>query len=265
MRHNKNFLPILLIIISSVAIVGTGIYIIARRNNNDSPYYSGQSTSDTAEGNNTGTTAPIVEITAPTINEKEKENPFDFTDLQEKNPDIYAWIYIPNTKVNYPVCKSSYSDNYYLDHDIYKNYSFSGAIYSQECNGRDFSDPVTVLYGHNMADGSMFHHLHKFEDKNFFDKNRYIYVYTEDRKLTYEIVSAFIYDSRHIMNTFDFTKESDIKEYFDTVTNPRSLTKNVVDHYQLTTSDKVLTLSTCVNYGRGRYLVQGALIKDESI
>ncbi|MEE1218607.1 MAG: class B sortase [Ruminococcus sp.] len=265
MRKRNNFLPIMLIIISSIAIVGTGLYIIVDKTSNlETPYYNGQNT--TTADSTLNSTAPVTEITAPSvINEKEKENPFDFTELQEQNPDIYAWIYIPNTKVNYPVCKSNYSDNYYLDHDIYKNYSFSGAIYSQECNGRDFSDPVTVLYGHNMADGSMFHHLHKFEDKDFFDKNRYIYVYTADRKLTYEVVSAFIYDSRHIMNTFDFSKESDIKEYFDTVTNPRSLTQNVVDNYELTTSDKILTLSTCVNYGRGRYLVQGALIKDEFI
>ena len=83
------------------------------------------------------------------------------------------------------------------------------------CNKRDYSDRVTVLYGHNMANGSMFATLHRFYDADFFNQNRYIYVYTPER------------------NT------------------------------ELTTDDKILVLSTCLNSGDGRYLVQGVLKKDE--
>ncbi len=119
--------------------------------------------------------------------------PDDFLSLMDVNPEVYAWITIPETNVNYPVLQSSEDDNFYLNHNVYKNYSFPGAIYSQSCNKLDWSDRVTVLYGHNMLDGSMFATLHKFENQSFFEENPYFYIYTADRKLTYEIVTAFLH------------------------------------------------------------------------
>ncbi|MCQ2514532.1 MAG: class B sortase [Ruminococcus sp.] len=203
------------------------------------------------------------EMTAPEIHVELAENPIDFEELQDINDEIYSWIYVPDTNVNYPVVQSLESDNYYLDKSIYKNYRFAGAIYSQFCNNTNYLDRVTVLYGHNMADGSMFNTLHKFEDEDFFDEHEYFYVYTTDRKLTYRIVSAFQYDDRHIMNSFDFSKDSVFQEYLDMIRAPHSALKNVREGIELTTNDKILTLSTCLNSGYGRYLVQGVLINDE--
>ena len=185
-------------------------------------------------------------------------------ELHAQNPDIYSWIYIPETNVNYPVAQSDADDNFYLDHDIYKGYSFPGTIYSQSCNKKDYSDRVTVLYGHNMLDGSMFATLHRFSDQQFFNENRYMYVYTENRKLTYEIVSAFVYDDRHIMNSFNFLDDAVYAEWQQEALNPRSVSSNVRKDIQLTKNDKMLVLSTCLNGGgEGRYLVQGVLRKDE--
>ena len=65
-----------------------------------------------------------------------------------------------------------------VKHNIYGNYEFSGSIFSQRQNSKDFSDPVTVLYGHNMKNGTMFNTLHKFENKDFFKKHSKVYIYT---------------------------------------------------------------------------------------
>ena len=193
-----------------------------------------------------------------------EKNPIDFPGLKQKNPDIYSWITIKNTNVNYPVAQSDADDNFYLDHDIYKNYSFPGTIYSQSCNKKDYSDRVTVLYGHNMLDGSMFATLHNFSDPDFFANNKYMYIYTENRKLTYEVVSAYIYDDRHIMNSFNFNDDKVYAEWQQEALNPRSVSSNVRKDVKLTTDDKMLVLSTCLNGGGdGRYLVQGVLVKDE--
>ena len=195
----------------------------------------------------------------------ESELPVDFVSLMDVNPEVYAWITIPETNVNYPVLQNSEDDNFYLNHNVYKNYSFPGAIYSQSCNKRDWSDRVTVLYGHNMLDGSMFATLHKFENSSFFDENPYFYIYTADRKLTYEIVTAFLYDDKHIMNAYDFTKDSVFQEWIDQAKNPRSLGANVRESVPLSLNSKFVVLSTCPNYDVGRYLVQGVQIKDERI
>ncbi len=209
--------------------------------------------------------AVSVETKAATEGEALASNPVDFDSLTERNDEIYAWINVPGTNVDYPVLQSKTSDFFYLEHDLDKNYLFAGSIYTEAANLRDFSDRNTVLYGHNMLDGSMFATLHRFEDKEFFDENRYIYIYQKNRKLTYEIVSAYNYDERHLLNSFNFSDDEVFEQYLEYVKNPRSTVANVRDDVELTLDSKLITLSTCLDgYEEGRYLVQGVLIKDEA-
>lgn len=259
MKSKRNIFLITIIVIFSLLLIGTCIYVVLKglNNQNAKNEYNGLASSYAADLSGT------EEITSPSIDANLAENPIDFDKLTKQNDEIYSWIYIPNTNVNYPVCQSKTDDNFYLDHDVYGNYKYSGAIYTQSCNSLDYSDRVTVLYGHNMADGSMFADLHKFADEDFFNKNENIYIYTENRKLTYQIVSAFIYDDRHIMNSFDFSDDKVFEEYLEMIQNPRSISKNVRSNIDLTVDDKIIVLSTCLNSGEGRYLVQGVLTNDE--
>ena len=188
-----------------------------------------------------------------------------FKKLQKINPEIFGWIYIPDTNIDYPLLQSNERDDFYLHSDIYRNYKYAGSLYSEYCNSTDMDDRVTLIYGHNMIDGSMFANLHKFRDASFFNKHTKFYIYTPERRLTYQVVSAFEYDDRHIMNTFNFSEDKVFKEYLDTIQNPHSLSANVkttLDH-KLTVKDKIVTLSTCLDAGDGRYLLQGVLVKDE--
>ena len=113
------------------------------------------------------------------------QNPINFAELKERNPEAYAWIYVPGTDVNLPVVQSTTDDNFYLNHNIDGNYAAEGAIYSQSMNEADFSDPVTVLYGHNLVNGSMFSTLHYFENEDFFAQHDTMYIYTIGHILTY--------------------------------------------------------------------------------
>lgn len=199
------------------------------------------------------------------VKTKKPKNPIDFKKLKKTNKEIFAWIRVPDTNINYPILQSQKADDFYLHRDSNGNNSFAGAIYIEYCNSIDLSDRVTVAYGHNMKNGSMFANLHKFENPSFFNKHRYFYVYTPDRKLTYEVVSAHNYSSKHIMNSYNFTEDKVFKDYLKFIHNPRTPVKNVrkkLDH-KLTTDDRILTLSTCLSYGDGRYLLQGVLVKDE--
>lgn len=258
MKKGKNKAVIAVIVILALIFVAAAGYIIFRLVNSALAGQDYDNVASSYASNISSTTAPTQ--SSVTL----AENPINFDELQEENTDIYSWINIPNTNVNYPVVQSEENDNLYLDHDIHKNYSFPGAIYSQSCNSKDYSDRVTVLYGHNMLDGSMFATLHKFSDPDFFEENKYFYVYTRNRKLTYEVVSAFVYDDRHIMNSFNFSDDKVYAEWQEEALNPRSVSSNVRKGLKLTTKDKMLVLSTCLNGGGdGRYLVQGVLVKDE--
>ena len=191
------------------------------------------------------------------------DNPINFEAEAKKYPDIYAWIYIPNTNINYPVVQSPDNDEYYLNHSAEKKYKRSGAIYSEMRNRKDFTDPNTILYGHNMMNGSMFQNLHKFrKDQKFFDENKYIYIYTPGHVLTYEICAAYRYDNRHLLNSFNFKDPAVFEDYLETVKNPKSMISRT-RQVELGKDSKILTLSTCIGNHDYRYLVQGVLIKDE--
>ena len=209
---------------------------------------------------------PTIPVSSVVSNAEEPElpdNPIDFAAEKEKYPDMYAWISIPNTNISYPVVQSPTDDSYYLDHNAEKKYTQAGAIYSELKNNKDFSDPNTVLYGHNMINGTMFRDLHKFrKDEEFWKENKYIYIYIPGHILTYEICAAYRYDNRHILNSFDFSDEAVFEEYLEMVKNPKSLIVRKRET-ELNKDSKILTLSTCISNPAYRYLVQGVLVKDE--
>lgn len=274
MQKSKKGVLIAVIVICALVALGACGFLVYKTINSDageqtydniaSSFASNLDAEKTTAAQEETTAAPAeTKVTKPEVDTDTTENPVNLAELSAMNPDIYAWIYIPDTNVNYPVAQSDEDDNFYLEHDVYKNYSFPGTIYSQACNSLSFNDRVTVLYGHNMLNGSMFATLHNFSDETFFNEHPYFYIYTADRKLTYEVVSAFEYDSRHIMNSFDFKDDAVFQDWLDEAKNPRSVNSNVRDSVNLSLDSKLVVLSTCLNYGDGRYLVQGVLVNDE--
>ena len=163
--------------------------------------------------------------------------------------------------------QSKTDDAFYLRHKAEdQSWSASGAVYTEAANSKDFNDFVTVIYGHNGYSDTFFTTLHYFEKEDFFNSHPYFYIYTPERRLTYQIISAFKYDNRHILNSFDFNKEESIKQWQDTIQNPSSSLKNVRTQLDkpLGINSKIVVLSTCItNQKSSRYLVCGELVKDE--
>jgi sortase B len=73
------------------------------------------------------------------------EKDIDFAALKEENSDVYAWIYVPGTNVDYPVLQHPTDDAYYLEHNMDGSKGLPGCIYSESVNTKDFTDPNTVL------------------------------------------------------------------------------------------------------------------------
>ena len=134
-----------------------------------------------------------------------ESHPVDFDKLADINPELYAWIRIPDTHIDYPIAQHEGEDQaYYLHHDLYGDPQFAGCIYSEEPNAKDFTDPVTVLFGHNMRNGSMFQNLYRYLDEEIFRKeDNYIYVYTPDGALVYKVYSAYYGDDFSILDHYD--------------------------------------------------------------
>ena len=192
-------------------------------------------------------------------------NAIDFNELHDINEEIYAWIYVPGTNVDYPVAQAFLSgdDYYYLEHNIYREYQFSGTIYSESQNTRSFNDPVTVLYGHNMINGTMFQSLHNFESEEFFDDHTTMFVYTPDRLITYLIYSCFDYDDRHILNSFHFDQKEEFMDFVSDTMEPHSSIYNVRGDVEIKDTDNLLVLSTCSNHSyTSRYLTVGVKVRE---
>ena len=99
----------------------------------------------------------------------------DFESLQATNSDVVAWLYIPDTNVNFPVVKGP-SNYTYLNLNYEGNYSISGSIFMDIACSSDFSDAETLLYGHNMHNGAMFGRLKKFNDGKYLAAHKDVFV-----------------------------------------------------------------------------------------
>lgn len=191
----------------------------------------------------------------------------DFETLWETNTDICAWVTVPGTQVNYPVLQNASSkephDTYYLMHTVEKASGLPGAIYIEPCNAADFTDANTVMYGHNMKNGTMFGSLHEFEDDTFFEEHQYAYIVTPEKNQVYQIFATILYDDRHIMGTYDFSDTANYQLFLDSLTSNRNMGDIFRDGVTVTTEDKIITMSTCVKGQDNKRLLVEAVLIDE--
>lgn len=194
------------------------------------------------------------------------ENPIDFDALHEINDELYAWLRVDGTNIDYPIAQRANDDGFYLHHDMYGDAVFAGCLYTEHINSKDWTDPMTIVYGHNMRNQTMFYDLHKFENQTFFDEHPYFYIYSPDCIRVYEIYAAFTYDSRRTLEAYDLNDKVIFKSYLD------CLFDGILDGYQggitregtgVNADSRVVTLQTCVGAGGPyRFLVQGVLVSE---
>jgi sortase B len=215
--------------------------------------------------------AKVPEETAETVLEEQKapeeeneetaiHHQHDFETLKEINQDIYAWINLPDTQVDYPVLQAD-TDDKYLEVNLDGSNGYPGCIYSNLCNSKDFSDYITVLYGHNMKSGEMFGSLHNFDDAEFFNAFDTYTVETEDTLYIYSVYAAVNYNDKLIPAYYDVKTEAGRNEFIASLDNCRgnSLT-HFNDNITIGDKDKLLVLSVCIGgQPERRYLIVSKL------
>ncbi len=180
----------------------------------------------------------------------------DLTALEAQNPDVYGYLTLVDTTIQYPVLQRASDDAFYLEHNFDGSLGRPGVIYSEGWNKKDFSDFNTILYGHDMNDLSMFGTLEYYRDPAYLDAHRDITLQTDSGMRRYKIFAAVVYDDRYLPYAFDFTTETGRQSYLDVLSGGRNINDLYRDDLNVTTADKLLTLSTCVSqYPNERYLV----------
>ena len=209
------------------------------------------------------TGANVIDEEAPEQQET-VEIPIDFEALWQINPDIYAWVEVPGTAISYPVLHRAGDDGFYTNHSSDGAYYSGGSVYSEDYNSEDFTDPMTVLYGHNLRNGTMFAQLNDFADVTVFADHPRIYVYLPDRALVYDIFAAAPHSNEHLLGCHDFADQEDFTAFYTDFAATRSMGANFrTTLFPMYGTDRVLTLSTCYRgNNQQRFLVMGRLIAE---
>lgn len=162
----------------------------------------------------------------------------NFSTVKSKGSTATSWLYIPGTQIDYPLVQGPNND-YYITHDAYGNKSKAGAIFINFANAPDMSDAKTVIFGHNMSDGTMFTDLHRYADENFGQVHQDAYIYMESGevkhyKLLYYLFTQPLDPKVYVVSKADVALEEaeSIKEDADIV-------------YNEATGNNIIALSTC--------------------
>lgn len=121
------------------------------------------------------------------ISEETQERSIDWEYLKSINEDIVGWIFIENTNIDYPILKDK--ETYYLQHSFDKKYNSNGSIFTT--NLSPFEDEETLIYGHNMKNGSMFTNLSKYWNEDFFKSHLKFKVYTPECNYEANVFSVY--------------------------------------------------------------------------
>lgn len=127
----------------------------------------------------------------------------DLAALQALNPNVSGYIYIPGTRIDYPILKEqSAKDYFYIDHNIYNRPDKYGSVFELSDEERGGADaPVTWIFGHHMASGSMFSDLYKFLDEGF--GSTPVYIYRDGYRCEYQAFAACTVDMDDLVYDFD--------------------------------------------------------------
>lgn len=239
--------------------------IISTRPGDNIPATPDDTTSPSGED---GTTAPVPGVTEPpdttpdppdySYSEKFLNVRKTIFEYKEINTDIIGYIYIefsPSDYISYPVLLGE-DNEYYVTHAYNKTELKSGSIFlDARCHANVGNNYISLLYGHNMNNGTMFHKLTYFKQKQYFN-NVQITLYTLEGIYTYEVFSVYNTNSEGDFSKVNFSGDAEYLDYLNKIQAASMLDKNIT----LTPADKVLTLSTCINTSNSARLAVHAVL-----
>lgn len=178
--------------------------------------------------------------------------------LKNRYPDLYGWISVSGTNINYPIMQTNNND-YYLNHSYSGSLLGAGAIFADfTCEPKLMQNKNLVVYGHHMSNSSMFHQLDNFLKESFFMNNGKVIVYTLDGMYTYQIYSIYETHKYYPYITTYFSNDEKFIEFGET-SEQKSIYRKGKVHFD--GNSKLLTLSTCNNrFSDGRLAVHAIMV-----
>ena len=182
-----------------------------------------------------------------------------FSTLQEINKDTVGWLTVNNTRIDYPVVQAKDND-YYLRRDYYQNKNRHGWIFMDYRNNPDELNENTIIYGHNLANQTMFGTLRYALNSYWYKKsaNQIITFNTPNENMKFQIFSIYTIPTTNDYLDITFPTTDAYQAYIDLVKGRSIYDFNI----EVATDDKILTLSTCANGNDKRLVIHAKLIKE---
>ena len=200
----------------------------------------------------TATPTPLATPTPQTT--PDNNSPIDFNALKAINRDAVAWLYSPNTVIDYPVMRTN-DYSYYLDRLPDGRKNANGSLFIDYNTPSDFSGALTVIYGHNMKSGKMFGSLPSYKSQSYYNQHPFMYIYTERRSYRLDLIYGCpIAEGQWRERSFMYAENvASLMSYASNYTTFNSSTS-----YQ--SGDRIVVLSTCTfEFNDARYIVIGVL------
>ena len=174
--------------------------------------------------------------------------------LRETNPDVLGWIYLPNTLINYPIVQGE-DNQYYLNYTWDNKKSVTGAIFLEATNAPDLTDFRSIIYGHNMANSTMFGSLHRYSSRSYWEQYPYVYLVTDEGVLRYDIYSSYKAAIDSKTYALDLEETEKRASFIKLTKDESELDTDIVPEV----TDRILTLSTCMGSSTHRRVVHAKL------
>nr|5YFK_A Chain A, Uncharacterized protein Sortase B [Clostridium perfringens str. 13] len=196
---------------------------------------------DSRDYDNLRSLSPLSDSSVNKSPEEHKQDAESEKNLKNINPDYRFWIKVEGTNIDFPVVQGKDND-FYLHHNFNKEKSFSGSIFVDSENNLN-DDSNIVVYGHNMRNDTMFAQIKHFKNENFFNANKYVTLYREGKKSTFEIFSVYQENAKDLESEIKtkFSNKEDYEKYLKEQES-KSLFKR--DGIDLNSNDRILTLIT---------------------
>lgn len=242
MLHVKKMIKIadkvvnLLIILCFLPILCYGIYVLW-----DSQQIHGQAD------------ASIYETYRPA-----GDSDVSFAELQKKNPEVFGWLTVEGTHINYPLVQAE-DNSKYVNIDVMGEFSLAGSLFLDCRNQKDFSNLNNIIYGHHMEKDAMFGELESYREKSYFEKHLKGLLYYENTWHDIEFFAFLHADAYDTVLYNALLEHETMPDYLNYIK------EHAVNYVELPfgTEEKFVTLSTCTSDStNGRHLLVGRIMKD---
>ncbi len=181
----------------------------------------------------------------------------DFNALRERCPDVVAWIRSEGTPLNYPIVQGRDND-FYLSHLPDGSKNGLGSIFMDFRSQAVFTDPNTLIYGHETKSGSMFGSLKQYRDPQFYLDHPTLSIYTQEKDYTLQLIAGYVVNSTYEVPPMAFLGEEEFSAYITDIQNRSVFSAQVPVNME----DRLVSLCTCdYSVKNGRLVLVGKLVE----